>query len=300
MGETTGISWTDSTANFWMGCSKVSEACRFCYAERDMTRYGKDFGTLTKAKGIWTDILNPVKYRPGSKVFTCSWSDFFHPGADQWRDEAWEAIRKRPDLIWQILTKRPERILDHLPADWGNGWPNVWLGVTAENQQRADERIHLLLAVPAAVHFVSCEPLLGPINLIEIKLPERYNVGEVHPACINALTTMDDDHFYNRHAALDWVITGGESGPNARPSHPDWFRSLRDQCQAAGVPYHFKAWGEWAPCYGEPELSPRFRGVKYDFTDEMTSIAWLERVGVQHSGRLLDGKVWDEMPDTRR
>lgn len=309
MGETTGISWTDATANFWMGCTRVSEACKFCYADRDMTRYGKDFNTVTRAKGIWTDILNPNKFKPGSKVFTCSWSDFFHAGADQWRPEAWECIRQRPDLTFQILTKRPERIAANLPPDWGKGWPNVWMGTTVENQRAANKRIPILLLVPAVLRFVSCEPLLGPVDLTEVELPEQYNLGPSTPAHINALTSCDDDHYHNDHAAIGWVIAGGESGPNARPSHPVWFRALREQCRENGVPFHFKQWGEWGPVDLQPETWHDFmdysgrigqcrKRADGTWAQDMfgTLPAVIERQGIKRTGRLLDGVLWDEMP----
>jgi protein gp37 len=163
--------------------------------------------------------------------------------------------------------------------------PNVWLGTSAEDQQRADERIPLLLQTPAAVRFVSLEPLLGPIDLMSIEAPETRNV-------------------------LDWVICGGESGPHARPMHPDWARSLRDQCAAAGVPFFFKQWGEWRPPGPTSEYDtgghvpglPRALIISQDGTvhhfgetagDGAKSML---RVGKRAAGRLLDGKEHNAMP----
>jgi protein gp37 len=125
--------------------------------------------------------------------------------------------------------------------------PNVWIGVTAENQEQADKRIPLLLQIPAAKRFVSVEPMLGPVDLTDVPVPQAVdNRG----FSINALTDYDDEHFFNKHPKLDWVICGGESGPEARPVHPDWIRSLRDQCVRAEVPFLFKQWGEWGPLEG--------------------------------------------------
>ncbi len=160
MGKT-NISWTNYTHNFWYGCKKVSPGCRYCYAEREMKRFGKDFNTVTRAKGF----ISPLMWKEPSMVFVNSWSDFFIEEADDWRDEAWDIICRTPQLTYQILTKRPENILSRLPDDWGDGYPNVWLGVSAENQENADKRIPLLIQIPSIVYFVSCEPLLGPIDL---------------------------------------------------------------------------------------------------------------------------------------
>ena len=180
MGLQTGIEWTatilpdgtvlpGATWNPWTGCTKVSEACAHCYMFTDMKRYGKDGSIVNRSKPPTFNL--PLKKKrdgsfaipPGSKVFTCSWSDWFHVKADPWRAEAWEIIRQRPDVIFQIVTKRTERIAECLPSGWGSGWPNVWLIATVENQEWADVRIPQLLSVPAVVHGLSCEPLLGPI-----------------------------------------------------------------------------------------------------------------------------------------
>ncbi len=134
MGEITGIGWTDATWNPWYGCSKVSPGCAHCYMFRDMKRYGSDPEVVTRSK---TKFDEPRKWKTPRRVFTCSWSDWFHEGADAWRAEAWAIVRDTPHLTYQILTKRPERIADHLPPDWGEGYPNVWLGTSVENQRFA-------------------------------------------------------------------------------------------------------------------------------------------------------------------
>lgn len=237
MAETTGIEWASATYNPWYGCRKVSAGCKNCYAERDMARYRKDFGTVTRSK---TQFDSPIRWArnsklaPGARIFTCSWSDWFIPDADPWREEAWAVIRATPQYNYLILTKRPELIWARLPADWGNsGYPNVWLGVSAEDQRNAEKRIPKLLEVPAAIHFVSAEPLLGPIDFERLNLPGGVWLdalqGEV--AAKNTGCLVDADHDY---AALDWIITGGESDPSdPRPMDIAWVRAIRDQCQRA-------------------------------------------------------------------
>lgn len=209
MGDLTRISWTDATWNPWQGCHKVSPGCKNCYAERIVeNRMGKDFREIRMSSR--STFYAPIKWTEPRKVFTCSISDFFIEEADVWRPEAWDVIRRTPRHTYQILTKRPERIEDSLPHHWGTGWPNVWLGTSTEDQERFDERIRELERVYCALRFLSCEPLLGPID------------------------------FGERIRILDWVIVGGESGPNFRPMEVSWAKSIRDQCMAAGVPFFFK------------------------------------------------------------
>ena len=174
MGATTGISWADATWNCWQGCTKVSAGCAHCYMYREKTQYGQDPSIVVRSKPATFNA--PLKWDAGKRVFVCSWSDFFHEAADAWRADAWSIIRQRTDLTFLILTKRIERAMACLP--WGAGladprtgprkaaaWPNVWLGCSIEDQATADARIPLLLQTPAHVHFVSCEPLLGPVDL---------------------------------------------------------------------------------------------------------------------------------------
>ncbi len=167
MGENSAIEWTTHTWNPWQGCRKVSAGCAHCFMFREKRQYGQDPERIVRSQSA--TFRRPLywhEHRPTpAYVFTCSWSDFFIEAADPWRSDAWDVIRQTPRLTYQILTKRPENIAARLPADWGAGWPNVWLGVTAENQQAADERIPVLLRTPAAIRFVSCEPLLSCINL---------------------------------------------------------------------------------------------------------------------------------------
>ncbi|MCZ7547401.1 MAG: phage Gp37/Gp68 family protein [Anaerolineae bacterium] len=248
MGETTNISWTDATWNAWYGCRKVSQGCKHCFAEREMTRFGKDFHTVTRAAD--RTFYAPLRWKEGRKVFAASWSDFLIEEADPWRAEAWDIIRQTPHHTYLILTKRPERLEDCLPADWGAGWANVWLGVSTENQEWADRRIPLLLDVPAAVHFVSAEPLLGGIDL-QTWLPPRFADlptdvawGVSHPV-----------------PTVGWVIVGGESGPRRRQMDMAWARWLRDQCVAAGVPFFFKQASALRP---RPAALDRRRGRDAD------------------------------------
>ena len=228
MGERTAIGWTDATWNPWYGCTKVSPGCAHCYMFRDQIRYGRDPNVVTRSK---TKFAEPLKWTEPRRVFTCSWSDWFHEAADAWRDEAWDIIRRTPHLTYQILTKRPERIAAHLPSDWGDAWANVWLGTSIENQRWA-VRAGLLLEVPARMRFLSCEPLLGPLDLSDY-LPSPYGCGG----------EARNDNCEVCAPRLHWLIVGGESGPDARPMQLDWARSLRDQCAEAGVAFFLKQLG---------------------------------------------------------
>jgi protein gp37 len=241
MAVTTAIEWTNATWNPWRGCTKVSPGCASCYMFRDQERYGRDPSVVVRAAPA--TFYAPLKWRDPKLVFTCSWSDWFHEDADPWRDEAWDIVRRTPHLTYQILTKRAERIAGNLPADWGDfGYPNVWLGVSVENP-RFYWRLEMLGDIPAPVRFLSAEPLLRPLDLT------RYIYGNC------GLWGGETDG-----RVLDWVIVGGESGGRPghppRQMHPDWVRSLRDQCVRAGVPYFLKQWGGARPG-GTAELDGR-------------------------------------------
>jgi len=218
MGETTGIAWTDHTWNPWHGCRKISPGCKNCYMYRDKERYGQEPSVVLRSKTTFND---PLKWKSG-RVFTCSWSDFFIEEADPWRHEAWEIIRQTPHLTYQILTKRPERMATHFPADWGHGWANVWLGISAENQKYADERLPILMTAKAAKRFVSAEPLLEPIYI------------------------QDDLMGMTSCGRPDWVIVGGESGPDARLFDPNWAWDLLRQCRRAETAFFMKQMGSHA------------------------------------------------------
>lgn len=213
MGINSKISWTKDTWNPWQGCIKVSPGCKFCYMYRDKLRWNQDPFTPVRSKDatFYAPLRGKLK---GPLVFTCSWSDWFLEQADDWRSDAWDVIRQTPNLTYQILTKRADRIEQCLPDDWNGGWDNVWLGVSVETQDQK-YRADILSTVPAKVRFLSCEPLLGPLDLSKIS------------------------DFEN---SIDWVISGGESGQGDkwRPADTEWFRSLRDQCLNADVPFFHK------------------------------------------------------------
>lgn len=210
---------------------------------------------------------------------------------DNLRTELFRLIEATPNLDWQLLTKRPENVMRMVPEHWRTALPrNVWMGTTVEDQQRADERIPELLGIPAAVRFLSCEPLLGPVDLTAHSRPGSWIdplTGE------RARGDVARDFGGER---IHWVIAGGESGPKARPMHPEWARSLRDQCQPAGVPFLFKQWGEWQPAADHrgsdtvPVL-PVFNG------DSRHTMA---RAGKKAAGRMLDGREWNEFPKSMR
>jgi protein gp37 len=180
---------------------------------RDQERYGRDPREVVRSK---TTFRDPLKWADGRKVFTCSWSDFFIEDADPWRAEAWDIIRQTPQHTYQILTKRPELIRERLPEDWGAGWPHVWLGVSVETQQYASERIPVLLATPAALRFLSCEPLLGRITF---PLPCRESV------------------FWG---GVRWIIVGGESGSPHRVMDMRSLGEVVTACRDARCPVWVK------------------------------------------------------------
>lgn len=215
MAENSKIGWTDHTHNFWWGCNKVSEECRFCYIDGIMRRGGHEpFKGPMRTKN-WS---NPRKWNRLAEVrasrlriFTCSMSDFFHPGADDWRNDAWNIIKECEWLDWLILTKRPELIEARLPNDWGTGYENVWLGTTAGCRESL-ARVEILTEIPAAVRFVSAEPLLEPID------------------------------FRPYLDSIDWIITGCERAKkgNRRLMDLEWVREIDEHCRAASVPHFFK------------------------------------------------------------
>lgn len=222
MGKNSHIEWTENTWNAWHGCKKVSDGCKFCYMYRDKERYGHDPTVVIKSK---VNFDAPLKWTEPKLIFVCSWSDFFVEEADAWREDAWRIIKATPHHTYQILTKRPERILEHLPADWGDGYDNVWIGVSVENQDMAKKRIPLLLEVPSKVRFLSCEPLLDELDLSQFLIQGLDNFAELH-----------------------WIIIGGESGNDTgkwkyRPCELDWIHKIIDQASAGDVPVFVKQLG---------------------------------------------------------
>lgn len=276
MGENSAIEWTDHTMNFWIGCQEVSMACDHCYAREQNARWkwvagwGPDGERRRTSVGNWQQLIrwNRRAKERGirERVFCNSLSDFFdnYRNLYTYRREAWHYIERCSDLDFLILTKRPQNIPKMLPdpetgvKPWGDGWPNVWLGTTVENQEEADRRIPHLLAVPAAVRFLSCEPLLGPVNIRQYLMkgtdPGRCancGIGHGFMRCPNyggIAKVREPRHagdpgcqeFQRAEFAIALVISGGESGPRRREMDLAWMRSLRDQCTAAGVAFFGK------------------------------------------------------------
>lgn len=237
MADHSKIQWTEASWNPWHGCIKVSAGCKYCYMYRDKEKYGQDPTTAQRSK---TKFNDPLKWKEPKIIFTCSWSDWFIDLADEWRDEAWAIIKATPQHTYQILTKRPERILGHLPDDWGNGYTNVWIGVSVENQAAANERIPLLLEVPAAVRFLSCEPLLSNVKISDWFYP-RELIGMT-------VSNLDETKYSSLEQEIHWVIVGGESGNEIgkyryRPSELQWYYDIINQCIEAGVPVFVKQLG---------------------------------------------------------
>jgi len=336
MADNTKIEWATATWNPLGGCTRVSEECRNCYAEvmaarfSDPGQWGHGLALRVKLRDGTTDhrwtgklvlhehkLDQPLRWKKPRRIFVNSTSDLFHENVpDEWIDRVFAVMALAPQHVFMVLTKRADRMREYVSRtddawhgnadlfadrfnaamDWNHAWindidempwplPNVWLGVSVGDQTAADERIPELLATPAAVPFVSAEPLLGPVDL-----------GQ----------WLD---------GLDWVIVGGESGPGARPMHPDWARSLRDQCVAAGVSFFFKQWGAWGTVGLRPSGTPGQYAIasaepRSDFWtqtvhqvdqyprmfDLLGGASVLERIGKKAAGRLLDRREWNEVP----
>jgi protein gp37 len=231
-----GLQWGHATWNPYIGCRKISPGCAHCYMFRDQVKYGRDPTQIRRTSDH--TFYAPLRRRQPHVIFTCSWSDFFIEEADVWRDDVWDVIRRTPHHIYQVLTKRPERMRRCLPPDWGEGWPHVWLGVTAENQRAADGLLPLLLDTPAAMRWVCAEPLLGPLDLSAYLDIWRHEATD-------------------QLARLNWVITGAETGSGSRSMNEDWVRTLRDQCVAAGVRFWYKQNAVDGRRIGSPRLDRR-------------------------------------------
>ena len=321
MADNTAIEWTDATWNPVTGCSIVSPGCTNCYAMRlagtrlkhTPSRAGltKD----TKAGPVWNGQVRfnegwldqPLRWKRPRRIFVCAHGDLFAENVpDEWIDRVFAVMALSPQHTFQVLTKRAARMRAYCDNRGGGvsrrvsmiakntliRWPlpNVWLGVSAERQQEADERIPDLLATPAAIRFVSAEPLLGPIDFTRIvnRDPAKFSWLNYWPR-LNALTgnyPLIEETRDPHPERLHWIIVGGESGPGARPMHPAWARAIRDQCVAAGVPFFFKQWGEWVTEDQSPEdivlpgTSRRHWGISQPSA---------YNVGKRRAGRLLDG-----------
>lgn len=325
MSDKTGIEWTEATWNPVTGCAKVSQGCKHCYAEREWPRMTK----LVKAYAgrAFTDVMThgdrldqPIRWTKPRMIFVNSMSDLFHEAVpDEFIDSVfgvmWACLwgrNEKPGHVFQVLTKRADRMRDYLLQDRREHWaraavnhgggidpdgiwdqvmdaegphPRIWLGVSVEDQKAADERIPLLLQTPAAVRWISAEPLLGPVDLglfgtVPKDISQRYTLT---------------------YEMLHWVVVGGESGPKARPMKQEWARSLRDQCDDAGVPFLFKQWGEWFPtsigqggtqlgAWNGDDFMPGWGDIKNPENN-------MVRAGKRaFGGRLLDGRQHDGYP----
>lgn len=309
MGQQTGISWCDHTFNPWWGCVKVSPACKHCYAETWAKRTGHRLwghGAPRRFFGAdhWRqpERWNRAAAREGvrRRVFCASMADVFEAGRhlDGERRRLWDLIERTADgLDWLLLTKRPELVRELVPAAWLDDWPaHVWIGTTVENQHWAERRLPHLVNLPAAVRFVSCEPLLGRVQLLAVQLPGEFLYLDV---LAGEMITYVDGVGVERVPApgrVSWVITGGESGPKARATHPEWVRFIRDQCQATGTAYHHKQWGQWLP--GSQEQGGYTNMFYVDKPGGIHRWDEIERsYRIKDPGlRLLDGVLWDQVP----
>lgn len=363
MGTNSAIEWTDTTWNPLAGCTWASPGCDHCYAAVMARRLeamaladlaaGRDPGQKRKYIGITnknkagrvmfngkvnldeTAIDDPLRWKRPRRVFVNSMSDLFHKDVPYtFIRKVWRNMLATPQHTYQVLTKRPERmanvVTQLVQEDWDAGLPkasNIWLGTSVENQEQADTRIPHLLRVPASVRFLSCEPLLGPVDLTRVGftgdttyqldvLKGRYHYG-------NPEHSTDFCFGMSSMGPIHWVIAGGESGHGARPMHPDWARSLRDQCEAGDVAFFFKQWGEYKPIseMDEAEYDALYippRDVSSQALPrcrvETTSVQWHDgnpgyvrvqggkpgylcfRVGKHAAGRRLDGKEYNELP----
>jgi protein gp37 len=277
MAKDSKIEWTHHTFNPWWGCERVSPACKHCYAETWAHRMGFN---LWEKGAPRRELSDPYWRQPLSwnheagqngqraRVFCASMADVFEGRSDldRIRQRLWGLIEQTPNLDWLLLTKRPEHVSAMTP--WQNTWPdNVWLGTTVETQRWAERRIPHLLQNPAAVLFLSCEPMLGPIDLTPWLAAGNHN------------------------RAIDWVIAGGESGHKARPMNPEWPRVIRDQCALNGVAFHFKQWGNWRPASGYVN-GHTTRKMANSTGDDVMMI----KIGKKSAGRRLDGRHWNDLP----
>ena len=304
MSDNTGIEWTDATWNPVTGCTEVSAGCDHCYAKTFAERWrgteGHYFENGFDVQLRPDKLEQPLRWKKPRKIFVNSMSDLFHDSVpDKYIAQVFDVMGEAERHTFQILTKRHARMRSLMTQWYGTGilsepLPNVWLGVSAENQQWADIRIPALLDTPAVVRFVSAEPLLGPIDFRRV--PGFNRIG------------LDLSNW--------WVIVGGESGRGARPMHPEWARSLRDQCQAAGVPFLFKQWGEWTTDFRRGthllqttgQLITRESGTMTGPYGSRSGVqdlvdrghpGWVRvrRAGKRAAGRELDGRTWDQYPE---
>jgi len=343
----TKIEWAEEVWNPVTGCTKISPGCQNCYAERMSKRLAGRCGypadepfkvTLHPEK-----LEDPLKWKKPKRIFVCSMSDLFHEDVpDEFIFEVFNTMSNAQCFFghkFMVLTKRPERMKQiiqmiendiaeqRIPEVMPDGsrnikltfsFPlqNIWLGVTAENQEQANKRIPILLQIPAVVRFVSVEPMLGPVDLSEwMNECDSERCGlEDDPFAAFLLNEAIANGMGDAIRPIDWVICGGESGPGARPMYPDWARGLRDQCVSAGVPFFFKQFGEWmqvgecsynvlddAKYYNKARYKPNFQILNIEGGQGFhgRGSIYMQRVGKNNAGRLLDGKEWSEFPEVR-
>jgi len=300
--QRTKIEWAERVWNPITGCTKVSEGCRNCYAARMARRLAGRCG-YPEAPHHFDVTLHPGRlkeplcWKKPSVIFVCSMGDLFHERVMTSMQLAiMDTMAKASQHTFVVLTKRPQNMVN--PIKWwcqeANGPlpDNIFLGVTVEDQKTADERIPQLLQIPAAHYWASYEPALGPTDFSKWLIPQYAmdgwdEVQKRYPSVGPIPTHLQ------RPRGIEFVVAGGESGPGARPAHPDWFRSLRDQCAAAGVPFMFKAWGEWIP---RPDIERKPQGSLLKDWRIWTDDVVMERVGKKRAGRLLDGVEHMETP----
>lgn len=280
----------DVNWNTVRGCSRVSEGCSHCYAERLAGRFCRPglpyhgLAAIKNGESRWTGeisfvekhVPDPIKWKAPAKIFVNSMSDLFHPAVkDEWLAAIFDVMGRAPQHTYLILTKRPERMRDVLAAaadpavarafekTYSQPWPppNWWFGVSIEDQKTADQRLPILAECIAAIRWVSYEPALGPVDWLGMHGPPW----------------------------MDWLVVGGESGAEARPMHPMWARAARDICRSIQIPFFFKGWGEWRPLRGAIGVPGGDLARYEDGTDFV-------RVGKSRSGSSLDGVEWKEFP----
>ena len=283
----TKIEWADKVWNVVSGCTKASAGCAQCYAAR-MAKRMWDKREFSDVQFHPERLDTPRHWKKPARIFVNSMGDLFHEKVPlDVISQIWYVMQATPQHTYLILTKRPDRMWGMVTTlttfIYNQPLPNVWLGITAENQLTADARIPHLLRTPAAVRFLSCEPLIGPVDLT------------------NAFNTLPK---------LDWVICGAETGPGARPMHPAWPRLLRQQCTSADVPFFFKSWGEWAPagdmydtvhCQLVNSRTGSTSPVMGGWGKWTDAAEWecVRRFGKKATGRLLDGHTHDAFPPSR-
>ncbi len=320
-------------------CVHVSDGCKNCYAERMQPRFYNPIRYAAQDRDkveIYLDekvLMQPLHWRKPRMIFVCSMTDLFGDWVtDEMLDHMFAVMALCPQHTFQILTKRPERMREYIGADrmgfiearskrmlrecsqspmkpalvgitlagtWT--WPHIWLGVSVEDQPTADERIPILLDTPAAIRWVSAEPLLARVSFMDFLYKNLRATGDFRTHKGKRQIKLAHDGL---SGAIDWVITGGESGPKARPSHPEWFRSLRDQCARAGVPFFFKQWGNFLPMWEdrqEPFTMDFPAGIPDNFKSNRNRVdlgnGWVaQRVRKKLAGRMLDGREHSEYP----